>query len=94
MTYRRYASYYTYIWECKKHHVSNQRYEIATQLRDIEQTFFKDIKPVSQWYFEPDIEFDEIGFLNCLEKLEDKSIVRDFKIKITLSENDAFWFST
>lgn len=94
MTYRRYASYYNYIIECKKNQVSNQRYDTAIDLRAIEQRFFKDIKPVSQWYFEPDVEFDEIEFLMCLEKLEDKSIVRDFKIKITLSENDAFWFST
>ena len=94
MTYRRYASYYSYILDCKNHQVSKQRYDTAIALRDIEKSFFKDIKPVSQWYFEPDIEFDEVEFLMCLEKLEDKSIVRDFKIKITISESDAFWFST
>jgi hypothetical protein len=92
MTYRRYASYYTYIVECKNYQVSNQKYDTAAGLREIERSFFKDIKPVSQWYFEPDVEFDEIEFLRSLEKLEDKSIVRDFKIKMI--ENDAFWFNT
>ncbi len=92
MVYRRYISYYKYIFDCKEYYIKTQIYDISMKLRDIERDFFKEIKPVSVWYFTPDIEFDEVKFLKALGSISDKSIIRDFKIKILTNKDDIFYF--
>ncbi len=99
MVYRRYVEYYQFIIECKNHCVNSQSYELACDLRNIEKNFFyKDDKlnlaPVSQWYFEPDIDFDEVDFVNNIQKLSDKYnvkwLVRDLKLKSVLGADILF----
>jgi hypothetical protein len=93
MKYRKYVQYYQFLTECKNHCVEVQSFELATNLRDIERTFFykdgvKNLAVVSEWSFQPDIEFDEDGFIKSIQRLgkefDIEWILRDFKLKTFL----------
>ena len=99
MVYRRYVEYYQFLNECKNHCVNLQSYELACDLRNIEKTFFYigdkiNLAPVSQWYFEPDIDFNEVEFVNNIQKLGEKYdikwLVRDLKLKSVLGADILF----
>ena len=97
--YRRYVEYYHFIDNFKKHCVDIQSYELAIDVRGIEKKFFwnddkLDIVAVSQWYFTPDIHFNEVEFNESLEILCKKHnilwLLRDLKLKVLFSKGELF----
>lgn len=99
MIYRRYVEYYKFVSECKNHCVNIQSYDLACDLRLLEKQFFYiddklNLAPVSRWYFEPDIEFNEVEFIKSLQNIGRKHdigwIIRDLKLKSLLGTDVLF----